>query len=232
VKRFNFLVLLVAALAASACSSGDINITTAVTGPSTGDNTDTGTDESTCATESHSSGSPTSSTTDVDDTTSGASTTSTDATTTSASGTSSSTTDTTTTGDATTGDSTTGEGTATTATTGATTLSTSDTTTTSSTTNPFGDLGCGLEGGLFGPCDLGTCDAPFTCRATALGSTCIPPEWVVDGEYDDAVVACSETLGGTVDCTIFPDWCALACVEGACGDAVCDVENGNLCVWP
>jgi hypothetical protein len=55
---------------------------------------------------------------------------------------------------------------------------------------------------------------------------------VVDGEYDDAVVACSETLGGTVDCTIFPDWCALACVEGACGDAVCDVENGNLCVWP
>jgi hypothetical protein len=225
VKRLNFLVLLVAALTASGCSSGDINITTAVTGPSTGDNADT--DGSTCATESHSSGSPTSSTTNVDDTTSGASTTSTDATTTSTSAVSS-TTATTTTGDSTTGESATTTGTGTT-----TSSSTSDTTiTTSSTTNPFGDLGCGLEGGLFGPCDLGTCDAPFTCRATALGSTCIPPEWVVDGEYDDAVVACSETLGGTVDCTIFPDWCALACVEGACGDAVCDVENGNLCVWP
>jgi hypothetical protein len=226
VKRFNFLVLLVASLAASACSSGDINVTTAVTGPSTGDNTDT--DGSTCATEGHGSGSPTSSTTDVDDTTSSTSTTSMDATTSSTSMTSSTTTATTTTGDSTTGESATTTGTGTT-----TSSSTSDTTiTTSSTTNPFGDLGCGLEGGLFGPCDLGTCDAPFTCRATALGSTCIPPEWVVDGEYDDAVVACSETLGGTVDCTIFPEWCALACVEGACGDAVCDVENGNLCVWP
>lgn len=92
---------------------------------------------------------------------------------------------------------------------------------------------CSIETGkAFGPCRIdSTCDAPFTCALTAVGTICQPPcDECTNAVHDACVKSLSEP--GRFTC-VMPSLCQLPCVTDAecAGGTICATTE-NLCVWP